>query len=190
MTSRKRFLAFNSSEDETQPLAFTFKANENFANILVIQSKEKHITSLSPLKNLKNGTRLVETNRKIQTENLLKIKKFFNLNVTVTEHKTLNSCKGVIRDRLLKHETEENITEYLKQQRVTACKRFRIRKDGNLIETNTLLLTFNTTFLPKSLIFFYRIIPYQLKSTFQILCGVSTARDLHSMKTAVLFQMD
>ena len=29
---------------------------------------------------------------------------------------------------MLKHETEENITECLKQQRVTACKRFRIKK--------------------------------------------------------------
>ena len=47
--SRKRFLAFDYSEDETQPLAFTFKANENFAKCLVIQSKEeKIITSLSP----------------------------------------------------------------------------------------------------------------------------------------------
>ena len=88
--------------------------------------------------------------------------KFFNLNVTVTEHKTLNSCKGIIRDRMLKHETEENITEYLKQQGVTACKRFTIKKDGNLIETNTLLLTFNTTTLPKSLKRIYRIIPVEV----------------------------
>ena len=94
---------------------------------------------------------MVETNRKSQSENLLKITKFFNLNVTVTEHETLNSCKGIIRDRMLKNETEENITEYLKTQGVTACKRFTIKKDGNLIETNTLLLTFNTTTLPKSL---------------------------------------
>ena len=115
-----------------QPMTFTFKANENFANFLVIQSKEeKQITLLSPfiiekqiesiigtpknVKKLKYGTLLVETNRKSQSENL-KITKFFNLNVTVTEHKTLNSCKSIIRDRMLKHETEENITEYLKQQ--------------------------------------------------------------------------
>ena len=145
MASRKRFLAFDSSEDETQPMTFTFKANENFAKFLLIQSKEeKQITSLSPfiiekqiesiigtpknVKKLKNGTLLVETNRKSQSENLLKITKFFNLNVTVTEHKTLNSCKGIIRNRLLKHETEENITESLKQQGVTACKRFRIKR--------------------------------------------------------------
>ena len=63
---------------------------------------------------------------------------------------------------MLKHETEENITEYLNQQGVTACKRFRIKKDGNLIDTNTLLLTFNTTSLPKSLKIFYRIIPVEI----------------------------
>ena len=126
----------------------------------MISSKEdKPITSLSPfiiekqiesligtpknVKKLKNGTLLVETNRKSQTDNLLKLTKFFNINVTVTEHKTLNSCKGIIRDRMLKHETEENITEYLNTQGVTACKRFKVKKDGNFIETNTLLLTFN-----------------------------------------------
>ena len=163
MASRKRFLAFDSSEEDTQPTTFTFKANENFPNFLVISSKEeKQVTSLSPFiiekqiesligtpknvkKKIKNGTLLVETNRKFQLENLLKITKFFNLNVTVTVHKTLNSCKGIVRDRMLKNETEENITEYLKQQGVTACKRFTIKKDGNLIETNTLLLTFNST---------------------------------------------
>ena len=126
MASRKEFLAFDSSEDETQPTTFTFKANENFPKFLVISSKEeKQITSLSPfiiekqmesligtpknVKKLKNGTLLVETNRKNQSEYLLKITKFFNLNVTVTEHKTLNSCKGIIHDRMLKHETKENI---------------------------------------------------------------------------------
>ena len=92
----------------------------------------------------------------------MKLTKFFNINVTVTEHKTLNSCKGIIRDRMLKHETEENITEYLNTQGVTACKRFKIKKDGNFIETNTLFLTFNTTTLPKSLKIFYRIIPVEV----------------------------
>ena len=156
MASRKRFLAFDSSEDDTQPTTFTFKANENFAKFLVISSKEdKPITSLSPfiiekqiesiigtpknVKKLKNGTLLVETNRKSQTDNLLKL-----------------------TDRRLKHETEENITEYLNTQGVTACKRFKIKKDGNFIETNTLLLTFNTTTLPKSLRIFYRIIPVEV----------------------------
>ena len=82
--------------------------------------------------------------------------------MSLSRNITLNSCKGIIRDRMLKHETEENITEYLNTQGVTACKRFKIKKDGNFIETNTLLLTFNTTTLPKSLKIFYRIIPVEV----------------------------
>lgn len=176
--SRKR-LFLDTTEDDTETCTFTFKANENFARFLVIESKEdKPITSLSPfviekqiesligtpknVKKLKNGTLLIETNRKTQTENLLKTEKFFNMKVTVTEHKTLNTCKGIIRDRMLKKESEESITEYLKQQGVTACKRFKVKKDGHLIDTNTLLLTFNTTSLPKSLKIFYRIIPVEV----------------------------
>ena len=90
---------------------------------------------------------------------------------------------------MLKHETEENITEYLKQQGVTAFKRFTIKKDGNLIETNILLLTFNTTSLPKSLKKIFTEL-YRLKCTFQILCGVSTARGLDIMRTVVLNYLD
>ena len=71
---------------------------------------------------------------------------------------------------MLKNETEENITEYLKQQGVTAYKRFTIKKDGNLIETNTLLLTFNSTSLPKSLKIFYRIIPVEVYNTNPLWC--------------------
>ena len=45
---------------------------------------------------------------------------------------------------MLKGESEDNIVEYLHPQGVTACKRFKIKKDGNLVETNTLLLTFES----------------------------------------------
>ena len=157
----------------------TFFKPDNFAKFVVIKSKtEKSITSLSPfviekqvdsvigtpknVKKLKNQTLLIETTRKSQTENLFKMKTFFNLPVTVSEHSTLNSSKGIIRDRSLKGETEENILEYLKPQGVTAVKRFKIRKGEHLIETNTFLLTFNMITLPKSLRIFYRMIPVEI----------------------------
>ena len=133
------------SDDDTATSTF-FKSTENFARFLIIKSEdcEKPITSLSPfviekqieaiigipksVKKLKNKTLLLETNRKSQTENLLKTTTFFNLPVTVSEHNTLNSSKGIIRDRQLKGETEADILEYLKSQGVTAVKRFTIKK--------------------------------------------------------------
>ena len=110
----------------------------------------------------KNQTLLVETSRKSQGENLLKIKQFFNIPVTVSEHTTLNSSKGIIKDRALKGESEADILAYLKPQGVTAVKRFRIRKGEQLIETNTILLTFNMVTVPKSSRIFYRMVTVKI----------------------------
>ena len=52
---------------------------------------------------------------------------------------------------MLKGEKEEEIVDYLREQGVTARKRFKIKRDPETIETNTLLLTFNTVNIPKSL---------------------------------------
>ena len=57
------------------------------------------------------------------------MKKFFNLKVTVSEHKTLNTSRGIIKDRALKGESEKDICDYLKNQGVIAVKRFTIKKD-------------------------------------------------------------
>ena len=101
----------------------------------------------------------METNKKSQTENLLKVTSFFNLKVSVSQHYSLNSSKGVIRDRMLKGESEDSIVEYLRPHGVTGCKRFKIKKEGQSVETNTLLLTFDRVNVPKSLKIFYRVVP-------------------------------
>ena len=101
----------------------------------------------------------METNKKSQTENLLKVTSFFNLKVSVSQHYSLNSSKGIIRDRMLKGESEDSIVEYLRPQGVTGCKRFKIKKEGQSVETNTLLLTFDRVNVPKSLKIFYRVVP-------------------------------
>ena len=157
-----------------------FRTQENFAKFLIIEStnKDKPITSLSPfviekqiealigtvksVKKLRNQTLLVETTRKSQTENLLRTKTFFNLPVQVSEHKTLNSSKGIIRDRSLKGESDDNIRENLQEQGVIAAKRFKVKKGHEFVDTNTILLTFNSVVPPKTLKIFYRIIPVEM----------------------------
>ena len=167
----------NDIDDDLESPNFVFSGNDTFARFLVIQSQDgsNPVTFLSPfiiekqiesligtpksVKKLKNKTLLVETSRKTQTENLLKITFFFNIKVSVTEHNSLNSSKGIIRDRILKGETEDNIVDYLRPQGVTGCKRFEIKIDGKSVETNTLPLTFNRISVPKSLKIFYRVVP-------------------------------
>ena len=118
-------------------------------------------TLSSNLKTKRNQL-LVETTRKTQTENLKKQTSFFGVPVEVTEHKSLNSSKGIIRNPILRAETEENILEYLKPQGVTHVKRFTIRKNNAIVNTNTLLLTFNSVVTPKTLKIFYQIIQVEL----------------------------
>ena len=176
-TNKQQRTDSNDDEHETSTI---FTSQENFARFLIIESKnkEKPITSLSPfliekqieaqigtaksVKKLKNGTLLVETTRKTQTEKLKKLDLFFGVPVTVTEHKSLNTSKGIIRNHILKSETEENILEYLKPQGVTHVKRFTIRKNHEIVNTNTLLLTFNSIVTPKTLKIFYQILPVEL----------------------------
>ena len=136
----------NDIDDDLATSNFVFSGNDTFPRFLVIQSQDgsNPVTSLSPfviekqiesligtpksVKKLKNKTLLVETNRKSQTENLLKVTSFFNLKVSVSQHNSLNSSKGIIRDRMLKGESEDSIVEYLRPQGVTGCKRFKIKK--------------------------------------------------------------
>ena len=84
------------------------------------------------------------------------------MKVSVSEHRTLNTSKGIIKDRTLKGETEKDICEYLKNQGVIAVKRFTIKKGHEVIETNTLLLTFNSITVPKTLRIFYQFVPVDI----------------------------
>ena len=87
MASRKRFLAFDSSEDDTQPTTFKFKANENFAKFLVISSKEdKPITSLSPFiveKQIKSIIGTPKNVKKIKKMELFWSKQTINLKLII-----------------------------------------------------------------------------------------------------------
>ena len=155
-SSTHKRLQPDSDDDKLDALAI-FKTQDNFARYLIIQSKkeDKPVTSLSPfvienqieaaigtpksVKKLKNGTLLVETTRKQQTENLLKMSTFFILPVEVSEHKSMNSSKGIIRDPILKNESKDNMKEYLENQGVTHFKRFKIKRNHEFVNTNTLV---------------------------------------------------
>ena len=67
-------------------------------------------------------------------------------------HRTLNSCKGVIRCSNLKGLTKDKIVDGLRSQGVMDCFHITVRSDNNNTErrkkTNTFILTFNTDTAP------------------------------------------
>lgn len=92
---------------------------------------------------------LIEVSKKTHSDNLLKCTEIAFVPVKVTPHKTLNSRKGVIRCRELSDMQEEDIKTELASQKVTYVKRVFIDKGRKA--TNTYILTFETTELPRSI---------------------------------------
>ncbi|XP_067676359.1 uncharacterized protein [Haliotis asinina] len=143
--------------------------NDSWARFLVIEAVDFSPIKLNPfaiskaisgicgevsnVTRLRSGSLLVECARRQQSLNLLSIKTFANVEVAVTVHRSLNSCRGIVRDRArcLSDMSEDEITTELKDQAVTAVKRFTIKKDGVIINTNTYLMTFARSSLPDSI---------------------------------------
>ena len=66
-------------------------------------------------------------------------------------HRSLNSSKGVIHIRDLGDLDEEEIASELRDQGVLSVRRIIIKKDGNIINTNTYILTFSKPSPPERL---------------------------------------
>ena len=168
---RKRFrpAAFSDSDDD--------KTTGVFDKFFVVQSLEhgKTFSNVSPfviektifsvigktnnIKKLRDGKLLVEIIREKQGKNLQKLESFCDIKCTVSPHKTLNSSKGIIRDRRLFCCSEEEIVNNLASQGVTHARRIKMRKGDKLVDTNTIILTFNNPIRPDKLVIFFEIIP-------------------------------
>ena len=152
----------NESDSDTDP------EYDSWPRFLLVSSKnpDQPVDKLSPfaiakaikgiagdaktVRKLRSGDILVEVDKKSYSCNLLKAEKFVDVPVSVTPHRTLNTKRGVIRCRDLANCDETEIVEELTDQNVTQAKRIHIRKEGQTVPTNTIILTFNTPHLPNS----------------------------------------
>ncbi|GFW81562.1 uncharacterized protein TNCV_2882391 [Trichonephila clavipes] len=115
------------------------------------------------VKRLHSGDLLIETNSALQTKSFLLAKSFLNSPVTISPHKTLNSCCGVISEADLLSTPEAEILEGFSNQGVIQVRRITIKKDSTRILTKHLILTFNSPILPTNIKAGYlncRIRPY------------------------------
>ena len=106
---------------------------------------------LKSIKRLRDGSFLVECGKRAQAQNLLRTNRFMDRPVRVSIHKTLNSSRGVIRCRDLDDMSEVEIRDELKDQGVVGVNRVTLKKEGKVIPTNTLFLTFGSLELPKEI---------------------------------------
>ena len=141
----------------------------NVPRFLVVKSEEKDrkISDLSPfaiekciqsiaghpksIKRLKSGDLLLEVVKQSHVTNLLTTKKLFDLKVKISLHNTLNTSKGAIRCQDLGPCTDDEFLDNLKSEGFLHIRNIQVRRNGVLKRTNTYVLTFNTSVLPKKI---------------------------------------
>lgn len=91
---------------------------------------------------------LVETYNTTQSKNLKKITRIANQSVTIEGRSTtLNTVKGVVHSVTFGQTTDE-LLECLEDQGVTDLKLITIKRNNELIQTNSCILTFKKHQLP------------------------------------------
>ncbi|GBN94531.1 hypothetical protein AVEN_186226-1 [Araneus ventricosus] len=127
-------------------------SNETFHNVspfLVEKGITSSVGEVKSTKKLRSGDLLVEVESSKQAKQIAKLNSLSTISVTVNPHATLNSSKGVISCGELLNESVEKITEELSSQGVTHVRRITIRRDGQLLNTKHLILTFDSAKLPE-----------------------------------------
>ncbi|GBM91605.1 hypothetical protein AVEN_158576-1 [Araneus ventricosus] len=107
--------------------------------------------NLKSVKKLASGDLLLETDSALQSKAFLVSKTFLDLPVTITPHKTLNFCRGIVSDDELLFSSDEEILERLSSQGVVNVRRILTRKGTDTILTKHVILTFSSTVLPSSI---------------------------------------
>ncbi|GFX73332.1 uncharacterized protein TNCV_4206821 [Trichonephila clavipes] len=126
VAAHSRFLLISLPNNEMSiksPFAF-HKA------LLVIGGEPKSI------KRLRSRDLLIETISDLQTKSFLLAKTFLNSPVTVSPHKTLNPCRGVISESDLLSTPESKILEAFSDQGVIQVRRITIKKIRVLFRQN------------------------------------------------------
>jgi len=131
-----RFLVMESA-DETRQLS-------SLTPFIVEKAMKGIAGTVKNCKQLRSGSILIETARPAQSQNLLKQNMFANIPVKVTVHRTLNTCKGVIRNFQLARMDPDNLVLELASQGVTAVRVVK-QKRGDVIRlTPVIIVTFAT----------------------------------------------
>ena len=141
------------------------ETRSDWPKFLVIQGTDERLRKLSPfainarirslageaksINRLRSGDILVEVTKESHSRLLLGTTQFVNAPVKVEPHRTLNSSKGVIRCRDLKECSEDEIVTGMADQKVTMAKKMTTRREGKVLPTATVILTFSTPKPPK-----------------------------------------
>ena len=114
--------------------------------------------SVDAVRKLASGDLLVNVNTPSQVRDLLRLKKFHDLDVEASIPVSMNSCKGVASCRDFIGMEERDIIHEMKDQDVIDARFITRFVDGERRKTATIVFTFGTAKLPERLFVGYEIV--------------------------------
>ncbi|GFW98587.1 CCHC-type domain-containing protein [Trichonephila clavipes] len=132
---------------------FIVKTPDTFSNVspfLIEKAFNSSIGEVKSIRKMRSGDLFLEASSAKQATALMKLRKLAHLDVTVAPHSTLNFSRGVISPADFLNVSTEEIKENMQAQNVCDVRRITIRRDGQVLNTKHLILTFNTPDLPQT----------------------------------------
>ncbi|GFS83187.1 uncharacterized protein TNCV_1287641 [Trichonephila clavipes] len=132
---------------------FILKTPDTFTNIspfLIEKAITGSIGEVKSIRKMRSGDLFLEVSSSNQATALMKLQKLAHLDITVAPHSTLNFSRGVISPADFLNVSTEEIKENMKAQKVCDVRRITIRRDGQVLNTKHLILTFSTPDLPQT----------------------------------------
>ncbi|GBN65622.1 hypothetical protein AVEN_213066-1, partial [Araneus ventricosus] len=127
--------------------------NETFHTVspfLVEKALTANLGTTKSTRKLRSGDLLIEVATRKQAQQIVQLKSLDTIPVNVTAHATLNFSKGVISCGELLNVPMEEICKGFQSQGITRVHRIKIKRDGHLIDTKHLILTFHSPKIPES----------------------------------------
>jgi len=121
------------------------------------------ISTVKTVRCLRQGDILIEVSSVTQSSAITKLNNLAGCPVTASPHRTLNTCKGIIRCRPLVDCQKEEVFAEMKSQGVVNIENISVKDSiGGRRSTNTFVVTFRLPTLPKHVIVGYMRVPVDL----------------------------
>ncbi|GFX06658.1 hypothetical protein TNCV_382541 [Trichonephila clavipes] len=132
---------------------FIVKTPDTFTNVspfLIEKAFTSSIGEVKWIRKMRSGDLFLEASSAKQATALINLQKLAHLDVTVAPHTTLNFSRGVISPADFLNVSTEEIKENMQAQNVCDVRRITIRRDGQVLNTKHLILTFSTSDFPQT----------------------------------------
>ncbi|GFS83425.1 uncharacterized protein TNCV_1059851 [Trichonephila clavipes] len=132
---------------------FVLKTPNTFSTVSPFLIEKAITSSIGPVKTIRkmrSGDLFLEVASAKQSSALRTLRKMAHIDITFVPHNTLNYSRGVISAADLLNVSTEEIKENMVDQKVCEVRRITIRRDGQVLNTKHLILTFSTPELPQS----------------------------------------